>query len=165
MEWIQHVIEWLDPDWFQAIASVFAICAGFIYVALEQSWSRRREKALQAAMRIHAKLLCDDILKWQTAVLSVFRASNATGTPTTQHFPPKPLTAIAMELMTMPVADLGDPSLASLARHIGASTIGFIEEAQQSGGTVCATDVLKRMEALAGNTTNLVEQLKVKSEA
>lgn len=165
MGWIQIVASWLDPDWFQAIASVAAIGAGFAYVAFEQKWSRRREAKLQASMRIHAKLLCEEIVKWQKPVLEVFTLSRATQTPTEQQTPPKPVTAIAMELMTMPVADLGDPALATLVRLIGASAITFIDEAQQNAGTVCDAATLERMNRAAAKTVELIERLENKSRA
>lgn len=165
MGWFHSLIDWLDPDWFQAIASVAAIAAGFIYVGLEQHWSRRREEHLQAAMRVHAVLLCEDIVRWQTDVLKIFRLSNETGAATAQYSPPKPMTAFAMELMTMPVSDLGDPALASTARHIGSNAIGFIDEAEQSAGTVCEAGVLRRMTNMAEKTSFLVEHLKAKSGA
>lgn len=165
MGWFHSLIDWLDPDWFQAIASIAAIAAGFGYVGLEQRWARRRDADLQAKMRQHAYSLCMQLVNWQRDTLSTFRLSNMTSTPTEQQSPSTPARTLAMELMTMPVADLGDPALASLVRFVGANAVSFMDEAQQSAGTVCDPKVLQRMTTLAEKTVSLVEFVKAKSEA
>lgn len=152
MTTLQSVAGWLDPDWFQAIGSVVAILAGFAYIALQHWLTRRKELQSQAEMRLHAIELCRSIVDWQIAVLKIFELSHQTGTATMIYHPPRPIMALATELLTMPVTDLGETKLASAARRVGGNAIAFTDVADQAAGSVCSFDILNRMKDLASRT-------------
>lgn len=151
---LTKILEWLDPDWFQAIGSIVAVAAGFGYVVFQNHLARKHALEIRIEHQAHAILAIEATLIYQRNVIEVFEHAVATDGGIQNNFGPAIADAYADELVALSVADLGSATIVSGVRKAGLYSRAFNNVAR-----MCETKELE-----ADDVTKLKNTHRVVSE-